>query len=307
VLIKEDYFMSRITFLDNASQGENSWKKYILTTALTWGGSIIFLSLVLGLYSSLTGSNLVFIIPNSNIISNLIDCAGYAIAFVFFYLCIHFIHKRKFISLVNTGSGVSWRRILKGFGVWFIVQAIGTLIFFVVDPTAFEVTFNWSSFLLILCLSLILFPIEASTEELFFRGYLMQGIGLLSKKPIVPLITTSLIFTIIHWWHCADVFSAMYVMSNIFIVSIILGITVLGENRLETAIGAHIANNTFVALIFTGQIGGLGNMPAILTFSSCGTSDILIDSVISVLSALAFIMIIFWNKKEKIQQIFKEK
>jgi hypothetical protein len=87
------------------------------------------------------------------------------------------------------------------------------------------------------------------------------------------------------------------------ILGLTLGIITLGENRLETAMGVHIANNIFVALIVNTPNGGLGNIPSILTDNS--PPNILSDIPIIALYALILLAIIFWGKKENIIRIFK--
>ncbi len=124
---------------------------------------------------------------------------NYIILFLIFYILLRFIHQKKIISLINTDSKVDWGRIVKGAGIWFTIMAFGTLIFLIISPSSFEVTFNPTNFFFLLILSILIFSIQAPFEELFFRGYLMQGIGLLTKTPIIPLILTSVLFAVLHY------------------------------------------------------------------------------------------------------------
>lgn len=63
-------------------------------------------------------------------------------------------------------------------------------------------------------------------------------------------------------------FISEYYGSDVFfstvyaIVSILIG-GIIGHSGIgrKTAIGGHIANNMFLSLTFTGQGGGLGNIP----------------------------------------------
>ena len=55
----------------------------------------------------------------------------------------------------------------------------------------------------------------------------------------------------------------MDIVIQALIIGLTLGIITLGENRLETAMGVHIANNIFVALIVNTPNGGLSNIPSI--------------------------------------------
>ncbi len=48
-------------------------------------------------------------------------------------------------------------------------------------------------------LVILLLPIQTSAEEYLFRGYLMQGIGIISGNRWLPLILTSLAFGLMHY------------------------------------------------------------------------------------------------------------
>jgi membrane protease YdiL (CAAX protease family) len=305
--------MSRITFLDNAQGGKNNWWRYLLTIILTFGGSTLLGIVILIPISILTAliaisandPNYVHAFFSNPLFELLMNGISYMLFFLLFYLGIRFIHKRKFISLINTVSKVDWRRILKGASLWSIILGIGTLISLIIYPNSFKVTFNPNTFIILLILSLMVFPVQASFEELFFRGYLMQGIGLLTKKPVIPLLITSTVFAVIHYWNGTDALMSVDIVLQVFIIGITLGIITLGENRLETAMGVHIANNLFVAIVVNTSNGGFTDLPSILT--TYGAPNLMVDVPALALSALALIVIVFWNKKDDVYNIFRDR
>lgn len=305
--------MSKITFLDNASEGKNNWWRYLLTIVLSMGGAktlaiIILPTLIFIIFSSLIIFGIISPNQANSTVSNPLfefSIVGiiYVILFLLFYLLLRFVHHKKLISLVNTVSKVSWRKILKGAGIWTVIMAVGTLFALISNPSSFELTFNPANFILLLILSLIIFSIQAPYEELFFRGYLMQGISLLTKKPIIPLIITSVFFALLHYGNGENSMMSTILVTHALIFGITMGIIVLGENRLETAMGVHIADNFFPSLIANNPDAGLGNLPSLLTIH--GTPNFVIDTITYVLFALILLLIIFWNKKDKLYNIFK--
>jgi membrane protease YdiL (CAAX protease family) len=303
--------MSRITFLDNASGSKNSWWRYLLTIILTWPVPMavsiaIFIPvfMLLGIIAIMTGNpNLVDSISSNPLFELVLTGLSALISILFLYICTEFIHKRKFISLINTVCKVDWRRILKGAGIWFAILTFGSLIELIIDPSSVKVTFNPNTFIFLLLLSLMVFPLQASFEELFFRGYLMQAVGVLTKKPVIPLLVTSMIFAALHFWNGTDTITSVDIVLQVFIVGITLGIITLGENRLETAMGVHIANNIFVSVVANTASGGFDGLPSILT--SYGTPDPMMDVPVFALYALALIAVVFWNKKDMLFNIFR--
>ena len=302
--------MSDINFLDNAVQGKNSWVRYFLTIVISVIGgtfaSLLFIVLFMLIYflsAGISGVDVQMNILNYNPLLILVLVGiSYGIYSLLFYLCIRFIHKKKFLSLINTGKNIKWNRILKGAGLWMGIMGIFTLVSLMFHESNLSLNFNPGSFLLLLILSFLVFPIQASFEEIFFRGYLMQAIGLITKKPVVPIILTSLIFGVIHFFNGTNVTTSITIVFSATILGLMLGIIVLGENGLETAMGAHIANNMYVAVVFNTSDSGLGGLPSLITTE---TTDPLSGIPWLILMASVMIIIIFWNKKEDLFRIFR--
>jgi len=98
--------------------------------------------------------------------------------------------------------------------------------------------------------ALMLVPIQAGTEELFFRGYVLQGLTRLTKNRLFLALATSLIFTIVHianpepWEYGVSA----YILS-IFLMSLFMSLITIFDGGLELAIGFHTMNNLWSFLI----------------------------------------------------------
>jgi uncharacterized protein len=226
----------------------------------------------------------------------------YGIFALLFYLCIRLIHKKKFMSLINTGKNIKWKRIIKGAGLWTGIMAFFTIMSLIFQHGDVTYNFNLSSFLILIVLSILIFPLQASFEEIFFRGYLMQGFRLISKKPVVPLVLTALIFGSIHFYNGTSLLTSLTIVISAVILGLMLGIIVLGENGLETAMGVHIANNMFVAIILNSSDSGMSNLPSLITAQ---TTDPYSGIPLLILMAGILILIIFWNDRKAFLRIFQ--
>lgn len=301
--------MNGISFLNNARTGENNVLRYILTILLTWGTPIIFqIFIIIYAFTFLLSQgnnveNLLTVITTNPLVLIALVGVTSVVSVIFLYIGVRYIHKRKFISLISTDSRFDWKNLLKGGGVWFAILGASTVIALIFDPNGLEFTFNPNSFILLLVLSLLVFPIQASFEELFFRGYLMQGFGLLSRKPVVPLIITSLIFSLLHYFNGSYTLLSVDIVLQVFVLGLTLGIITLGENRLETAMGVHISNNIFASLIVNSPDNFGSNMPSI--FTTYAAPDPLYNTLGMILYALVLLMVIFWGKKENLIRIFR--
>lgn len=249
-----------------------------------------------GISSQLNTSNIFqdpfFLLP--------LTLTGFAASFIVLYLCVRFVHHRTFISLINIKSKINWFRVLKGAVLWLAILGIFTLISILIDPNGYQFTFNPSTFGILVIISLITFPIQASFEELFFRGYLMQAFGVLTKKPIIPLFATSIIFGLVHVANGSNMSFSIFPVIEASIIGLMLGTITLGENSIETATGIHIMNNIYVALVVSTQGSVLGDVPSVLTAPPDPYSSILWTAIF----ALIALCVIFWGKRDKLMSIF---
>jgi membrane protease YdiL (CAAX protease family) len=91
---------------------------------------------------------------------------------------------------------------------------------------------------------------QTTAEELVFRGYAMQGLGLLTHRPALIAIASSLIFTAPHLLNPEVHEHGLLIMAaNYFVIGMLLATITLRDGRLELAIGLHAVNNVFLALI----------------------------------------------------------
>lgn len=294
--------MERITFLDNAYLGKNQWWRYLLNLIITWVGPILlFLIILIPLF--ILNYPFDAINPgiwgnNTPLVALLFLGTYYTLAFALFYTCSHLIQGKKILDMITTSSQFNWRRMLKGASLWSLILGVALLVDVLLNPTQVNLKFDWSFFRLLL-LSLIIFSIQASFEEIFFRGYLLQGMGLLTRKPLIAILATSLLFAVGHLGNGPSLAIEFLSVFNMFILGMVLGIITLGENSLETAIGIHIANNVIVTTLGNG-LNFLGDYSYLL---NSGTG---ISLAVPYFILLFFLLaLIFWRKNDKLSLILK--
>jgi membrane protease YdiL (CAAX protease family) len=214
---------------------------------------------------------------------------------------VRFIHEKNFISIINTGNKVRWKKIGIGALAWLGIIVILDFISYLIDPTSFKISFNPQGFWLLALLALIAFPIQASFEEVFFRGYLMQGFSLVLKRPWVVLLAASIFFSLLHWWNGGTVIMSLSIVMGTFIIGLMLGILTMADNGIELAVGVHIINNLYVSVIHSSPEGGLGNLPSLMV----SPSDPYLSPLILALAAVILIWVLFRNRREDVLRIFK--
>ena len=84
------------------------------------------------------------------------------------------------------------------FVLWGAISVVSVFIGMYLSPEYYTWNFKPVPFFTLLFVSFVFLPFQTSTEELLFRGYLMQGFGTLTKNRWFPLIITSVIFGLLH-------------------------------------------------------------------------------------------------------------
>tara|TARA_B100000886_G_scaffold198100_1_gene136559 strand:- start:114 stop:644 length:531 start_codon:yes stop_codon:yes gene_type:complete len=122
-----------------------------------------------------------------------------------------------------------------------------------VSPEDYEWNFKLIPFLVLFFIGIVLIPLQTSVEEFLFRGYLMQGFGVLFKNRWLPLLLTSLLFGILHIWNPEIDKLGINLIWYYIGTGLFLGIITLMDEGMELALGFHAANNLVTALLVTAS------------------------------------------------------
>ena len=179
------------------------------------------------------------------------------ISFVFIMLgiilVIRYLHHQTVLSVTTSRAKVDWNRIVFSFLIWAAITIVSTLLFYYYSPSDFVINFKPVPFAILAIIGIVLIPIQTSSEEYIFRGYLMQGFANLAKNKWFPLLMTSLIFGGMHWFNpevtkIGPIVLVYYIGTGLF-----LGIITLMDEGMELALGFHAANNLVGALLITSD------------------------------------------------------
>lgn len=179
------------------------------------------------------------------------------ISFVFalagVYFVVKYIHHQTMLSVTTGRKKVDWSRILFSFILWSVFSIASFSVLYFQAPEKFVWNFKLIPFLILVVIGGILIPIQTSTEEYVFRGYLMQGFANLAQNKWFPLMMTSLIFGFMHILN-PEVTKMGYIIMVYYIgTGLFLGIITLMDDGMELALGFHAANNLVGALLVTSD------------------------------------------------------
>jgi len=177
---------------------------------------------------------------------------SFVIGLLTLFYVVKTIHKRSVTTLITARKKIDWSRVFFSFSLWFIISLVMLVISYFTNPDDFQWNFKPIPFVILVLLSFLVMPLQTSFEELLFRGYLMQGLGVLFKYAWIPLFFTSAIFGLLHGANPEVEKLGKWIFVYYIGTGFFLGLLTLLDDGTELALGFHAANN-IVAAVFVTQ------------------------------------------------------
>lgn len=250
-------------YIQQAFKGLHEWWRYVVGFIIiflaTQIGSIpLILAVFMKKYSeggdiyNIQNTDVLMTTLNSNLTLFLM-LLSFAVGLLALYLIVKYLHQQSFLSLTTSRKKMDWGRFFFSFGLIIFISLTLTLIDYFSNPEDYIVQFKLVPFLILFFVSIIMMPLQTSFEEYLFRGYLMQGIGVLSKTRWLPLIVTSVIFGTLHLANPEVTKIGNIVMVYYIGTGFLLGIMTLMDEGMELSLGFHAGNNLIAALLVTAD------------------------------------------------------
>jgi membrane protease YdiL (CAAX protease family) len=262
-------------FIQKGFTGKNNTWRYLLTMVLVFI-AIQFASipLVIAAYFEVDGdlekfeegakSSFMNIGMNSSLFLFLMIFT-FMIGLLALFLCIKYMHKKKFVSIVTSRNRIDWKRVFFAFALWGSISVVSIFIGMYLSPEDYTWNFKPAPFFTLLFVSFVFLPFQTSAEELIFRGYLMQGFGIAAIKKSFGFDIIYLLICVVSYILINNYFDIMTLVNLIIITGfgiiwyflyefkIIKKLTDTGFSRIQY----KLLNRSFTPLIITSAIFGL--------------------------------------------------
>lgn len=172
-------------FIEQGIKPENKFWKYLLGSLVVFIASQIgSLPLIIAVFikSFKTGDKIPttndelinYLEPNLSLFLTLLI---FVVALISLFIIVKKFHKQTILSVTTSRKKVDWNRILFSFGLWVSITIAITIYSYYCGNGELILDFNPGKFAILAVIAIVLLPIQTSTEEYIFRGYLMQGFG----------------------------------------------------------------------------------------------------------------------------------
>ncbi|HSP12249.1 MAG TPA: CPBP family intramembrane glutamic endopeptidase [Salegentibacter sp.] len=246
-------------YIAEAFKYRHEFWRYLLGTLLVIAGVIIgqiplavvlFLSGGMEVMGMDEAQMMQILEPNLNLFLMLLTFAAGLVAV---FLAAKFLHGQSLRSLTTSRKKIDWSRVFFAFGLVAALTILSSLADFYLNPEDYVVNFKPIPFLILFLIAIVMIPLQTSFEEYFFRGYLLQGLGVFAGNRWLPLIITSVIFGGLHFFNPEVTQMGNIIMTYYIGTGFMLGIMTLMDEGLELALGFHAANNLVAVLLVTAE------------------------------------------------------
>lgn len=284
-------------YLDGARSGKNEWWRYLLSLPailVTWIVLGLIPVLILMVYISLDGDPATGVSETGIIgVPVITEFTALMLSFVPFFaatlLAVRFIHARPLKTLITGADRIRWGRIFAGAGVWLVLAGLISVVESYLHPGRYVFTFQPVTLLVFAILALILIPIQTSAEELFFRGYLLQWMGLRLKNKWLLALINGVLFFLPHTANPEMEVNTVLIGLSYFAMGFFLTLITIQDNGMELALGMHAGNNLFAGLFANYSTTSLPS-PALFTIQ---VLDPVYGLVTLVIGLVVFYLIFF--------------
>ncbi len=301
-------------FFEKIKNGHNEWWRYLIGGVLIFFGwqtiAMLPVAVIYGYVLAQGGS--ISMSPAKTFASAGLSkntalftvLLTFVLACVILFFIVKYLHKQKFLTLLTARSKFSWKRAFYGFGVWLTVALISLGISYKLTPEDFVFSFDLMTFLPLLIISIFILPFQTSFEEFYFRGYLTQGVGLVTGSRIWAILLPGIVFGLLHSFNPEVFAHGFWIMMPFYIgMGVFLGILAVMDDGLEIPLGIHFANNFTGSVLVSVKSSALPTTP-LFTLTNYDPMDEIFSSVFIMIIFLVISSLIFkWKWKKLFRKI----
>lgn len=158
------------------------------------------------------------------------------------------LHRRPWGSFVSAGHW-RWGRLGSSLAVMAGLLLLAIALQFLFEPGSLHYEGHWNEIALFALAALVLAPLQVLTEEVFFRGYLMQAVARATPLALLQIVLPAVLFTGAHAENPEALQGAAWAVASYASAGLYLGLLTLIDRGIESAVGAHLAINLFAILV----------------------------------------------------------
>lgn len=256
-------------YLQWADKGKPGWLRYLVGALL-----VLVISLFVGQIFSVVGAVL---IASQSAAATIVKTTffGFIVSFVLVPLVPRVLNGRPWWSIAMPVRSIRWRELLTGAGIAVATMAVLNTIGWLSTPQAYTYQgIEASSWIPMLAVAAVAFFVQASTEEMVYRGYLAQSVWAFTRSPLLALVIPALIFSVPHLGNVTGS-TGLAGLVPYMIVGLTYGWIAYRSGSLWMSTGVHAASNWFITMFVGSAAEKIAKVSMFTTHGSSSTGELI--------------------------------
>lgn len=174
------------------------------------------------------------------------------------WLALRLVHRRRLRTVFSATGRIDGRAFWMGvlLGLVYLAVSIAVHILFLGPPERTALPLDvWTEWMVSIALFVV---IQASAEEVMFRGYILQYLASWSRHPLVWAVLPSVAFALLHYDSALDPAINRHTLTYTVSFGLVASVLVWRTGGLAAAMGLHIVNNILAIGMFGLEGTALG-------------------------------------------------
>jgi hypothetical protein len=251
-------------YLQWARRGKPGFFRYLAGALLA-----LVISLFVGQMFSVVGAVL---IASQSVAATIVKTTffGFIVSFLLIPFIPVLLNARPSWSIAMPARRIEAANLVIGACIAFATLVALNLIGFLIDPDAYRFEgFDPGSWLPMLLIAAVAFFVQASTEEMVYRGYLTQFVAAFTRAPLLILGIPACVFALPHFGNVAGA-SGFLGLLPYLLMGLMYGLLAWRSSSLWMSAGVHLGNNWFITM-FVGNAAE--TIPKLSLFTTHGNTS----------------------------------
>lgn len=193
------------------------------------------------------------------------------------WVVLRVLHRQRLRTLFSPEGRIRWGEFGKGAFILFGASLVASLLVAPAGEAPVRSTVSLASWATAAAVLVPFVFLQATAEELAFRGYLLQQMALRSRSALVWAGLPSALFCILHLNPELGAVAQFFYLLATFLFGVLAAVTVARTGSLATAMGMHVTSNV-LAIMVVAQRGILDGAALFVQGGEGSTADLAIGA-----------------------------
>jgi membrane protease YdiL (CAAX protease family) len=261
-------------YLQWARRGKPGFFRYLAGALL-----VLAISLFFGQIFSVVGA---LLIPSQSVAATIVKTTffGFIVSFLLIPLVPVLLNRRPSWSIAMPARKLEVTHLALGAGIAIVTMLVLNLVGYLLDPSAYHFQgLDPASWIPMLLIAAVAFFVQASTEEMVYRGYLAQFVAAFSRSPILILGIPALIFAAPHFGNVAGA-SGFLGLLPYMLMGLMYGLLAWRSGSLWMSAGVHLGNNWFITMFVGNAAEKIPKVSLFTTHGGSSAPELVVDVLI---------------------------